>query len=152
MLARWQLGAAEVQELIDRGDLQKLVGEAANGTRLLRKASRTLQTSGLALESDPDSAFVLAYDATRQALTALLAQQGLRPTSVGGHFAVEQSARAQFGAGFRAFGALRRRRNELEYPRFPGEGATVGEAADAAVQAGEMIGHAQALLPDLGLF
>lgn len=93
-----------MQELIDRGDLQKLVGEAANGTRLLRKASRTLQTSRLALESDPDSSFVLAYDAARQALTALLAQQGLRPTSVGGHFVVERAARAQFGAGFRALG------------------------------------------------
>ena len=36
-----------------------------------------------------DSAFVLAYDAARYAARALLAQQGLRPTTSGGHYVVE---------------------------------------------------------------
>jgi hypothetical protein len=43
-------------------------------------------------QASPDSAFVLAYDAARQACTAPLAQQGLRPTTSGGHYAVEESA------------------------------------------------------------
>lgn len=115
-MARWQRGQAEVEALLAAGDLQKLIGEAANGERLLAKASTTLATARSAVASDPDSAFVLAYDAARQALTALLAHQGLRPTTKGGHYAVEQATRAQFGPGFRQFGALRRRRNELEYP------------------------------------
>ncbi len=118
-MARWKIGEAEIKALISNGEIQKLTGEAANGELLLAKASTTLTTARSAIETDPDSAFVLAYDASRQALTALLAHQGLRPTAKGGHYAVERAARAQFGQGFRQFGALRRRRNELEYPSAP---------------------------------
>jgi len=106
-MARWKRGEAEVEALIVAGDLQKLTGEAANGVRLLKKAAVTLETAKSAVERDPDSAFVLAYDASRQAVTALLAHQGLRPTTKGGHYAAEQAVRAQFGPGFRQFGALR---------------------------------------------
>ena len=100
-MARWKPGEAEVEALIAAGELQKLTGEAANGARLLTKAAVTLATARSAAERDPDSAFVLAYDAARQAMTALLAHQGLRPTTKGGHFAVERAARAQFGPGVR---------------------------------------------------
>ena len=79
----------------------------------MEKAVVTLETARSAIDRDPHSAFVLAYDASRQALTALLAHQGVRPTTRGGHYAVEQAVRAQFGLGFRQFGALRRRRNWL---------------------------------------
>src|SRR5680860_1725186 len=105
-MPRWKLGDAEVEALIASGDLQKLTGDAANGERLLEKAAVTLDTARSAIERDPDSAFVLAYDAARQAVTALLAHQGLRPTTKGGHYAVERSARAQFGPGFRQFLSL----------------------------------------------
>ena len=70
----------------------------------------------MVVAQDPDLAFVLAYDAARKALSALLTYQGLRPTRKGGHYPVKHAVRAQFGSGFRQFGALRRRRNELEYP------------------------------------
>jgi hypothetical protein len=46
------------------------------------------------IQTSPDSAFVLAYGAACQACTALLAEQGLRPTTSGGHYAVEESVRA----------------------------------------------------------
>lgn len=88
-MARWKIGEAEVEALVTGLDLQKLTGEAANGELLLAKASTTLGTARGAIRTDPDSAFVLAYDAARQALTALLAHQGLRPTTKGGHYAVE---------------------------------------------------------------
>jgi hypothetical protein len=58
----------------------------------------------------------------------------LRATSKGGHYAVDLALRAQFGAGFRSFSALRRRRNELEYPENPAE----------------MIDAAARLLPTIG--
>ena len=41
----------------------------------------------------------MRWAAARQACVALLAQQGLRPTTAGGHYAVEEAIRAQFGAG-----------------------------------------------------
>jgi len=93
-MARWKRGESDVEALIASGELQKLTGDAANGERLLEKAAVTLGTARSAIESDPDSAFVLAYDASRQALTALLAHQGLRPTTRGGHYSVEQAAEA----------------------------------------------------------
>lgn len=151
-MARWKRGESEVEALIASGELQQLTGDAANGERLLEKASITLQTARSAIQSDPDSAFVLAYDASRQALTAMLAHQGLRPTTRGGHYAVEQAARAQFGPGFRQFGALRRRRNELEYPERPGDDATDEEASQAVENAGAIIMAAKGLLDQLGLF
>jgi hypothetical protein len=116
-MPRWMRGESEVEALLRAGDLQKLTGEAANGTQLLKKAATTLETARSVTKRDPDSAFVLAYDAARIALTALLAHQGLRPTTKGGHYAVERAVRAQFGPGFRQFGALRRRRNEIGVPR-----------------------------------
>ncbi|MGH3383529.1 MAG: HEPN domain-containing protein [Nocardioidaceae bacterium] len=151
-MARWKRGEAEIGSLIASGDLQKLTGEAANGERLLEKAAITLETATTATERDPDSAFVLAYDAARQALTALLAHQGLRPTTKGGHYAVEQAVRAQFGPGLRQFGALRRRRNELEYPARPGDDATVDEATEAIEHAQAIITAAEGLIDQLGLF
>jgi len=151
-MARWKRGEAEVEAPIAAGDVQKLTGDAANGERLLQKAAVTLETARSAIERDPDSAFMLASDASRQALTALLAHQGLRPTTKGGHYAVEQTARAQYGAGFRQFGALRRRRNELEYPDRPGDDATNEEATEAVENAGAIITAAQGFLDQLGLF
>jgi len=106
-MAQWKRGEADVEALIAAGDLQKLTGEAANGERLLKKAVVTLGTARLSIESDPDSAFVLAYDAARQALTALLAHQGLRPTTKGGHYTVEQAAQRTGIPG-----ATRRRRHD----------------------------------------
>lgn len=151
-MVRWKRGEAEIEALIAGGDLQRLTGDAASGRRLLEKAPTTLETARTAIERDPDSAFVLAYDAARQALTALLAHQGLRPTTNGGHYAVEQAVRAQFGPGFRQFGALRRRRNELEYPERPADDATTDEAIEAVQNAQTIIAAAEGLLDQLGLF
>lgn len=151
-MTRWKPGEAEIEALVAAGALQQLTGEAANGERLLGKASVTLGTARSVVERDPDSAVVLAYDATRQALTALLAHQGLRPTTKGGHYAVEQAVRAQFGQGFRQFGALRRRRNELEYPQRLSDEATVEEATEATEQAQAIITAACGLIEQLGLF
>lgn len=152
MKGRWQRGAAEVSALLASGELQQLTGGAANGERSLSKAAVTLTTARSAIESDPDSAFVLAYDAARQALTALLAHQGLRPTTKGGHYAVEQAIRAQFGPGFRQYGALRRRRNELEYPERPDDDATGSEANEAVASAQMILTAADDLIDQLGLF
>lgn len=151
-MARWKRGESDVEALLAAGELQKLIGAAANGERLMEKATVTLSTARSAVETDPDSAFVLAYDAARQALTALLAHQGLRPTTKGGHYAVERAVRAQFGPGFRQFGALRRRRNELEYPERPGDDATRDEARQATENAEAILTAAHGLLDQLGVF
>lgn len=83
---------------------------------------------------------------------ALLAQQGLRPTQAGGHVTVSDAVRDQFGGSFAQLGTLRRRRNELEYPAFPGEQAEPAEAK-AAITTGEtMLEDARRLIDHLGIY
>lgn len=151
-MSRWPRGEADIEQLIATNQLQQVIGGQANGTYLLEKAARTLRTAGEIAASDPDNAYVLAYDAARHAGTALPAQQGLRPTTTGGHYVVEVALRAQFGEGFRPFGAMRRRRNELEYPSEPGQTTTSGEAIDAIADAGRLHEAARQLLPTLSIF
>lgn len=152
-MTRWMIGEAEVLELLSSNRLEQVVGDAANGMPLAARADQTLATAESISERDPDSSYVLAYDACRYALTALLAQQGLRPTTKGGHYAIEQAVRAQFGVGFRHFGALRRRRHEVEYPRPGGmSDVTATEISRALISASEMIEASRALLPELEIF
>jgi len=152
-MSRWPRGEAEIEQLLTNGKLQQVAGGQANGEHLLeRRATRTAATANEIAHDDPDSAYVLAYDAARYAATALLAQQGLRPTTAGGHYVVELALRAQFGDGFRSFGAMRRRRNELEYPTGPGETTTPDEAARAIADTEQLLRAAQQLLPTLSIF
>jgi len=151
-MPRWARGEAQVEQLIARGELERVTGAATDGTQLLEQAQKTAATAAGLVSNDPYSAYVLAYDAARFACISLLAQQGLRATTSGGHYAVEQAARAQFGDGFRPFGALRRRRNELEYPRLRADAATSEEAEQAAGTAQRLITVASKLLPQLSFF
>jgi hypothetical protein len=52
----------------------------------------------------------------------------------------------------RAFGGLRRRRNELEYPLYPAEVASAEEAIEALEVADEIISAVARVLPNLGFF
>ena len=151
-MARWPRGEAEIERLLSLKHLQAVTGVAANGRPLLDKAHRTLGTAASIASTDPDSAFVLAYDAARYAATALLTEQGLRPTTAGGHVAVESAIRAQFGDGFRNFGFRRRRRNELEYPSAATTTSDVEEATQAVAQSRSIIEAADQLLPNLSFF
>lgn len=151
-VARWQPGEAEVEQLIGRHELELVTGSAADGTALLAQARKTATTAASLIETDSHSSYVLAYDAARFACNALLAQQGLRATTSGGHYAVERAVRAQFGDGFRPFGDLRRRRNELEYPRLPGDAPTGHEAKHAVDDAKGLIAGASLLIDELTFF
>jgi|SRR5579872_5882138 len=149
---RWGPGESAIERLLAEKHLERVQGAQADGETWLDRARQALDAAGLVAAAAPDSSITLAYDAARQACVALLAQQGLRPTTAGGHYAVEEAIRAQFGAGLRAFGGLRRRRNELEYPLYPTEKASAAEAADTLQTAGEIIDAVAKLLPSLEFF
>ena len=149
---RWSAGEAAVERLVEQEHIEQVRGAQADGGSWLERARRGLDAARAIAEAAPDSSIILSYDAARQACTALLAQQGLRPTTAGGHYAVEEVIRAQFGTTLRAFGGLRRRRNELEYPLYPTEQASADEAAEALDTANEIIKAVAQLLPNLGFF
>jgi HEPN domain-containing protein len=149
---RWNTGEAVVERLVKQDHIEQVQGAQADGGPWVERARRGLEAARVIAQTAPDSSIILAYDAARQACVALLAQQGLRPTTAGGHYAIEEAIRAQFGTTLRAFGGLRRRRNELEYPVYPTEQADADEAAEALKTASEIIDASAQLLPHLGLF
>lgn len=151
-MGRWSQGASEVEQLLARRHLEKVRGARADGTPWLDKARRRLETADAIAVDDPESAFVLAYDAARFAGEALLAQQGLRPTQAGGHLAVSDAIRAQFDGPLSGLGTLRRRRNELEYPAFPGEHVDIDEVTAAITTAQNLLDTAHQLIGHLTLF
>jgi HEPN domain-containing protein len=151
-MMRWSAGEATVERLLAAGHIERVQGAQADGESWLTRARRGLEAARILADGAPDSSVVLAYDAARQACVALLAQQGLRPTTAGGHYAIEEIIRAQFGPALRAFGGLRRRRNELEYPLYPTEQASPSEAAETLKTTTEIIDAAAKLLPNLGFF
>ncbi len=92
-MSGWTPGSAVIERLIQERRLESVKGAQADGSPWLERARQTLAAARAIEQANPDSAFVLAYDAARQACTALLAQQGLRPTTSGGHYSVEESVR-----------------------------------------------------------
>lgn len=118
---RWEQGRAEVDELLAAGRLERVPASREHADRLIAQARRHLTTAELVSDADPEGAYGALYDSGRKALWAILANQGLRPTSKGGHLAAYQAVRAQLdppmGSALRPFDRMRRRRNEAEYPR-----------------------------------
>jgi len=149
----WTAGHAEIAALIQRKHLERITGDAANGTYLLEQARQRLGGAHAAATADHIGAFELAYDATRQAVTALLVQQGLRPTTAGGHIAIADAVQAQFGTSFQAFNRMRRIRNQLEYPRSTADLDLPTKDTEQALADAEMIiSAAEQLLPELGVW
>ncbi|MEP6561175.1 MAG: hypothetical protein ABJD68_08900 [Nakamurella sp.] len=151
-MSRWKRGEATVAKLLTDRHLQRIAGEMTDGQAWLDKAGRTLSTADRIVDSDPESALVLAYDAGRQVGTGLLAQQGLRPTTTGGHVAVTRAVIDQFDGRFTGLDTLRRRRNELQYPSYPGDLVESQEAAAAIATVRSLLADASKLLPAIGFF
>lgn len=116
----WDTGRSEIAAALERGELESITGDAANGAFLLGQARLRLDSARTILDTDPVGAFEFAYESVRHTATALLLQQGLRPTSDGGHIAICRAVSAQFGGAFDFLNHLRILRNALEYPRGPG--------------------------------
>jgi hypothetical protein len=61
-------------------------------------------------------------------------------------------ARAQFGGAFESYGALRRRRSEIEYPQRPGDDISVSELTTAIGLVDSIVIASADLLPMLEIF
>jgi len=129
-MTAWKPGAATIRELLRLGDLDQVAASASLAERLLQEAETNIASAEIVRPQDPGGAVQLGYDAARKAATSLLAAQGLRPTSAGGHVAVQRAVIAQFGEAFNRFGRMRRRRHEQEYPNIDSPTATDGDALE----------------------
>jgi hypothetical protein len=135
----WQPGRDRIAALLQAGDLEQVTADRGIARLLLDDAGRHLATAATALTSgDLSGAYQLAYDALRKSAAGLLAAQGLRATSHGGHVAVQEAVMAQFGStvrAFRSFGRIRRARNSFEYPSTVTPGPSADDVTDAIASA-----------------
>ncbi len=146
----WDRGRAEIERLLRANELQRITASDKVASRLLRDAEAHIGLAGKGIEDDPAGALQLSYDAGRKASAALLAVQGLRSTTRGGHVAVIQAVRAQFdNRGMEVFGRLdrlRRRRNSTEYPDSDSPTVSEDDARQSLVVARNVLDTAQRLL------
>ncbi len=156
-MPRWRNGEAVLERLLDQRHLDHVTADADAVNGLLDAARRHVESARALVGSDNEGAYALAYDAARKSATALLAHQGLRPTSAGGHIVVVEAVRAQFPdvPGLRELDMLRRRRNQAEYPDPAGyDRVTADEVEEAIEAAAEAVDAARRLhdVPQLGVF
>lgn len=147
----WERGRAEVERLLRDGELERVTPSADVAGRLLADAEAHIVLASKGVGDDPAGVLQLSYDAARKASTALLAIQGLRATTRGGHIAVIDAVRAQFDnrGGMEVFGRLhrlRRRRNTTEYPDLDSPTITGNDASQALATARDTIDAAKRLI------
>ena len=119
-MSSWPTGVDAIKRLLASGDLQRVAASTDAASAFLAQAARHLDSALAVANADPDGAYTLLYDAARKSLAAVLQAQGLRATSKGGHYAIQEAVAAQFTKppprdAFRPFGRLRRTRNQVEY-------------------------------------
>lgn len=131
----WSPGRDRISDLLASGELESVAPDTESAVRLLTDSKRHLETARSAVGlGDLTGAYQLAYDALRKAAAALLAVQGLRATSRGGHIAIQDAVQAQFGgpgSPFRSFGRIRRSRNSYGYPDSDAAGPDHADVDDA---------------------
>ena len=156
-MARWNKGSEVIERLLDARHLERVPADADTVTTLIASARRHVTSASTTAAHDPEGAFALAYDAARKSATALLAHQGLRPTSAGGHIVIIEAINAQFPGigGLKSIDRLRRRRNQAEYPDPRNyDPVATDEVKDAIETAEACLGAAERLVsaPQLGIF
>jgi hypothetical protein len=118
---RWEQGRAEIDRMLADGELECVQASREHADRLVNQARRHLDSAETTCDSDPEGAYGTLYDAGRKSMWAILANQGLRPTTKGGHLAIYHGVKAQLdppmGQQLRPFDRMRRQRHDAEYPQ-----------------------------------
>lgn len=84
---RWNQGRVVIEKLIADGELQRVPASREHADQLLVQARKDLDSAQVLADANPRRAYESLYDAARMALTAVLENEGLRPTIRGGHLA-----------------------------------------------------------------
>ena len=156
MKRTWDQGRSVIEDLVHDNHLQVVPASREHAERLLRQARQHLASAEDICTDDPHGAYALIYDAARKALTALLENQGLRPTSAGGHIAVYRAIRAQLdpplGPKLQPFDRMRRHRRDAEYPSSDTPEVTADDVAEDRDKSIAMIEIAKRLLDEMPPF
>lgn len=149
-MTRWSTGREAVEAMLVEGHLDQVTASTENAARLLAEAQRHLRSAELVADADPAGGYDLLYAAAPTSMAAVLAVQGLRATSKGGHVAVQEAVTAQLGrrgAVVRPFGRLRRTRNDADYPRLDSPQLSSDDIAEDLPKARDIVTAMGQLLP-----
>lgn len=153
---RWGQGRATIDRMLVDGELQRVPASRNQADRLLGQARVHVASALKVCDVDPAGGYALAYDGARKALTAILENEGLRPTTRGGHLAVFEAVRAQLdppmGRVLRQFNRMRIRRHDAEYPPTDSPEITPADVRDDEKSAEGIIDLAARLLDEMSPF
>lgn len=154
----WNDGRAAVEKMIDDGQLERISASRDQAEQLVAESKVRLASARLVLESgDNSTAGIIAYDSARLALSAILANEGLRTTTAGGHYALFEAVSAQLGgstlgATLNPFNRMRRQRNDAEYRSVETPALTEADVLTDIQNADRMIDVAERIIPEMPKF
>jgi hypothetical protein len=153
---RWEQGRALIDRMLGDGELQRVPASRTQAERLIAQAQVHVASALKVCDDDPAGGYALAYDGARKALTAILENEGLRPTTRGGHLAVLEALRAQLdppmGRVLRQFNRMRTRRHDAEYPPTDSPEISAADVREDQAHAETMIGMAIRLIDEMAPF
>lgn len=153
MRMRWDQGRADIDRMLADAELQRVPPSRAQADSLIAQARVHLASAAAICGQDPPGGYALVYDAARKALTAILENQGLRPTTRGGHLAVYHAVRAQLdpplGKILRPFDRMRRQRHDAEYPPVSAPPLTADDVGEDIPKAAEILTVSERVLDQM---
>jgi hypothetical protein len=153
---RWNQGREAIDRMLADSELQCVPASREHADRLILQARKHLVSANEISEGDPAGGYTLIYDASRKALTAVLENQGLRPTTRGGHLAVYEATRAQLdpplGQTLRPFDRIRRRRHDVEYPPTDAPQVNPDDVREDAAKAAAIVDLSERVLDQMSPF
>lgn len=153
---KWQQGRDALEGMLTRRELERVPASREQADSLLTQAASHLAAAQAIVSIDAIGAYQLLYDAARKALVAVLENQGLRPTSRGGHIAVLEAVSAQLdpplGATLRPFDRMRRRRNQAEYADLDSPAIEAQDVSNDAPKVKAIIDLAERVLDEMSPF
>lgn len=126
-----------IDHMLERGQMTRVVPNRAQSDQLLTQAEAHLRSAQMLRDTDTAGAFVLAYDAARKALSAILLNQGLKTRGEGAHALLAEAIGSQLASAIdlTGFGWMRITRNATEYGSDRHPGATVTDVDEAVEMA-----------------
>jgi hypothetical protein len=153
---RWDQGREVIDRMLAASELQRVPASREHADRLILQARKHLASADEIGDEDPAGGYTLVYDAARKALTAVLENQGLRPTTRGGHLAVYGATRAQLdppmGQVLRPFDRMRRQRHNAEYPPTDAPQISADDVREDAIKAVAIVELGERVLDQMSPF
>jgi len=153
---KWDQGRAVIDRMLADSELQRVPASREQADRLIDQARAHLSSAAAICDQDPPGGYAMLYDAARKALTAVLENQGLRPTTRGGHLAVYEAIRAQLdppmGKILQPFDRMRRQRHDAEYPPADSPTLNAADIREDIPKAADIIDLAKRVLDEMSPF